>query len=262
MTVLLASRNLRDLGGMPTRSGAQLATGRLFRSGQLAALEPDEHEVLTGLGLTTIVDLRRNDEIKRLPTPDLGAQTVNISPNSGTSEFAVQAAAIAEGRDANIDLEAFPRGYRQMAVDPYRIDRYREVVLTLMTRPRQPALFHCTAGKDRTGWTAALLLSIAGVDQELIVEDYLFTNHVRADHNVTVVEEHRTRIAERKSIDPGSVTDDDLAAIRSLVEVRVDYLDSAFAGVQESHGSFDRYRREALGIDDATVEAFQADILV
>ncbi|MDH5237867.1 MAG: tyrosine-protein phosphatase, partial [Acidimicrobiia bacterium] len=117
MTVLLASRNLRDLGGIPTPSGDRIAPGRLFRSGQLADLDDAEREVLVGLALTTIVDLRREDEIQRLPTPDLGARTVHISPNHGTSEFAVQAAAIAEGRDTHVDPDAFPRGYRQMAID-------------------------------------------------------------------------------------------------------------------------------------------------
>ncbi|MDH3705644.1 MAG: tyrosine-protein phosphatase, partial [Acidimicrobiia bacterium] len=166
------------------------------------------------------------------------------------------------GRETDIDLGAFPRGYRQMAIDPYRIARYREVLVTTMADHRQPLLFHCTAGKDRTGWTAALLLLLLGVAREAVTDDYMRTNEIRTEHNVMVVERHRTMLARRRSVDPATVPDDDLAAIRSLVEVRRDYLDNAFAAVDEAYGGFDRYRRDALGLDDHAVDSFRASILV
>ena len=260
--VVLASRNLRDLGGIVTESGHTIARGRLYRSGELSDLDDHERQAIDEIGLTTIVDLRRDSEIERLPTPALGADTLHISPNRADSEFALVAAAIVEGRSSDINLEAFPDGYRQMAIDPYRIERYREVVRALIDATRHPVLVHCTAGKDRTGWSAALVLSIAGVGREAVMTEYLQTNEVRADHNAQRLAAARRARAESLGRAVEEVTDAEMDPVRMLLEVRAEYLGSAFAAIDETFPSFDAYRRDALGIDDERVEEFRRTILV
>jgi protein-tyrosine phosphatase len=148
--------NLRDLGGYPTASGNAVAWGRLFRSDALSKLDRDDVELMAGLGLRTIVDLRTHVEAEAAPTVSgLPAQITHLSLLIG-------------------DLQTLP--IELSAIYHYMIDECGETigqaVKLLCAEDAMPALVHCSAGKDRTGIVSALVLAFLGVPDELIAADY------------------------------------------------------------------------------------------
>ena len=110
---------------------------------------------------------------------------------------------------------------------------------------------HCTAGKDRAGFASALLLSVLGVPRETVMEDFLLTNVYTAQKT-----ESRLRRIELMSFFRA-----DSDALRPRFGVEPAYLEAAFGEIDARHGDFDTYRRVALGLDDAEVEAFRALVL-
>jgi protein-tyrosine phosphatase len=114
-----------------------------------------------------------------------------------------------------------------------------------------PALVHCTAGKDRAGFASAMVLSVLGVPRETVMEDFLLTNHYTAADT-------EKRLFQIELFSLFRVDGD---ALRPLFGVEPAYLDAAFEAIEARYGDFETYRREALGLDDAEVEAFRASLL-
>jgi hypothetical protein len=165
---LAGAFNFRDLGGYPTAGGRVTRWGQLFRSDTLHELTASDVEILRSLGLATIVDLRTSRELDRAGRGPMASEPVAFRHLSVIREAEGEAmAAPAEPGDE------LSRRYLRY------LDRGREPLveaLSLVADPdRLPLVFHCAAGKDRTGVLAALVLDILGVDPEIIVADYLVT---------------------------------------------------------------------------------------
>jgi hypothetical protein len=165
---LVGAYNFRDLGGYPTIDGKRTRWGRLYRSDTLHELTADDLEVLRGIGLASVIDLRTEAEVGRSGRGVLGGEPisyVNLSvlPAEGGERQASPADSI-EGVPLrylsylDVGREALVESFRLIA-DP---DSY-------------PLVFHCQAGKDRTGVLAALVLDCIGVEATAIVDDYVLT---------------------------------------------------------------------------------------
>ena len=200
--VLIASANLRDLGGLATIDGQRVRAGRLFRSGHLSELDRAEAAILGGLGLRTIIDLRRPSEVADFPTPDLNGVDrlwMSVSPEDSEfavaanllfgnqpeqvdtaedSKFAVAANLLFGNQPEQVDIATMLEGYFRNTVTN-RLDGYRPVFEAATDPDRQPLLFHCMGGKDRTGFVAGVLLRLLGVGQEEVMADYLLTNEIQ-----------------------------------------------------------------------------------
>ena len=226
--------NFRDVGGWPTREGRRVRTGRLFRSGHLGGASDEDLARLAGLGIRTVIDFRGAqdedaDGPSRLPA---GARRVNIpmSDPAGASDirellYRSDAAGLVTERCA--EFGALLRGLA--ALHPL------------------PALMHCSAGKDRTGWAASLVLLVLGVDEELVIEHYLLSNEQRREENDRLLANHR----------PGM----DPEWIRPFLEVRPDYARAALAAADERFGSFDAYVEVGLGVDAEMLARLRAELL-
>jgi len=167
--VILTTANLRDLGGLPTSDGWTVRTGRLFRSGHLCDLDDAGLSVVGALGVRTIVDLRRPVEIAERPHPDVpGAELIHCQVSDDDNEFAVVANML-DDAEGTIDGPAAVEDYFRRNVDG-RLDAYRPVFRLATDPARLPLLFNCTAGKDRTGFVAAVLLRLLGVDEATLNE--------------------------------------------------------------------------------------------
>lgn len=253
--VVVPSANLRDIGGLPTVDGRVVRRGRLYRSGYLSELTAAELDVVRGLGLRTIVDLRRPAEVELRPNPDIpGAERVHVSTSEDDNEFAVLAANLT---DPVVTARAaeYPVAYNRNIV-VRSIHRFRPVFAAAVDPDRHALLFHCTAGKDRTGFVAAVLLRLLGVDEALVRADYVLTNEVRREWIAVRLELFRQRIATERGVPPESVTEEDLAPSRVVIEAASDYIQAALDAVPEVHGSWDDFRRDGLGIDDRTFARF------
>ena len=233
---LLRSINLRDLGVVRTQDGSPLRRGRVFRSACLSGLLDAETEALRALGLRTIVDLRRNDERDRHPTPWLTLGCTDFYARDHTDSGADLGPRL---RDPALDAEAC----RAAMTDLYRAlpyeqaDAYAHLFRTLAAGTG-PVLFHCAVGKDRTGVAAALILAALDVPRAAITAEYLAT----AAFDLLGSAPFRDRpalSAERQAL------------LAPLLRAEAGYLDTMFAAVEARSGSLDGYLRDTLGLRGA-----------
>ena len=277
--VLIASANLRDLGGLATIDGQRVRAGRLFRSGHLSELDRAEAAILGGLGLRTIIDLRRPSEVADFPTPDLDGVDhlwMSVSPEDSEfavaanllfgeqpervdtaedSGFAVAANLLFGNQPEQVDIATMLEGYFRNTVTN-RLDGYRPVFEAATDPDRQPLLFHCMGGKDRTGFVAGVLLRLLGVGQEEVMADYLLTNEILGDRMARRADQARQRIAQQSGVEPDQVDERHLEGVRAMLYTRPSFLQASFDAVTDKFGTWETFRRDGLGIDDARFSAF------
>jgi protein-tyrosine phosphatase len=175
---LEGGRNFRDLGGYETEDGRHVRWGRLFRSGALAQLTLSDYRHISSLGIRVICDFRSKAERADEPTRWLADPAPRFLAWDGAiqeEESPLIAALAADDASQEMVREAMAELYRHI---PYVFaDRYREL-LEVLESGEAPLAFHCSAGKDRAGVAAALLLTALGVQRETIVEDYAMSDKV------------------------------------------------------------------------------------
>lgn len=176
--------NFRELGGYVTADGRTVRRGSVFRSDHLNEVTDDGLDLIERLGIRTVVDLRFGNERQRQPSR-LPADVAVIHAHPDGMEAANQSGfleMIASGEIRRYLAEEAAADYRQMMQQGASL--VLEVLRTVAEPDRQPVLFHCTAGKDRTGLAAAMLLRVLGVPDATIMHDYLLTNRHRALHRL------------------------------------------------------------------------------
>ncbi|WP_125702194.1 tyrosine-protein phosphatase [Lacticaseibacillus daqingensis] len=180
------SLNLRELGGYPTATGQRVRTHRLLRSGALSQLTPADAQALWAYGVRTVVDLRSPSEVALNPdvvAPGTAVHALPVYPfDAPTSP--VPPAALAAMQDPRITPMAAT--YLRMLTDPHALAAFR-TLFALLTQTRHALLFHCSAGKDRTGVAAMMVLGALGVPRAVIQTDYLLTNLVFGANRETLL---------------------------------------------------------------------------
>lgn len=168
----ISSLNIRDLGGLPAEGG-RVREGVLYRSEGPRNFTPEQLEVLKGLGVRAIIDLRSAHERNEAPHgwqgPDCAWHGLDV--NADLRVFGNEGRErLSRGPELDIAIEAMTDAYREIvgALLPHW-----RVIGDELAEGKTPMLVNCTAGKDRTGVSIALLLEIAGVSREIIMEDYL-----------------------------------------------------------------------------------------
>jgi protein-tyrosine phosphatase len=171
--------NLREIGGLPTADGRRMKTGLLFRSADLSRLSKKEQSILDRLHIRLICDLRSDKERQanpnRLPVPWTG-QAVSIPIDANIQGLTRrQALSYLTGSFGDQEFEVFNHTmYHAIAFD--HLTQVKAIFELISQASNLPALIHCTAGKDRTGFLAALIQLVVGVPRETVLEDYLLTN--------------------------------------------------------------------------------------
>lgn len=240
--------NFRDFGGYPTQSGRAVGWGHFYRSGNLSTLSQADVDYMARLDIDLVCDFRRDDEQRsdpsRLPASDRQPRVLSlpITPGSQASALYSDAASL-EGRDA---MFAFMVDINREFVCA-QSDRFAQMFAAILEQRPRGLIIHCAAGKDRTGFGAALILSALGVSEELILRDYLLTRHyfdpwrelprVRAKYRVDHLDDN---------------------ALLPMLRVDEAYLGAAYAAVAEGYGSMDTYLKKSLGMGDAERRALAA----
>ncbi|WP_371631983.1 tyrosine-protein phosphatase [Streptomyces sp. NBC_01259] len=249
--------NLRDLGGIALRYGCQVRPGRVLRSGQLSGLGPADDAAVAALGIRTVVDLRTADE--RASAPDRlppGARLFVadvLGDNPGVAPARLRAL-LADTVEAERLLgdgraeEIFAETYRQMVLSPRAAAAYRALVDTVADSAAGPVLFHCTAGKDRTGWAAALLLLLLGASRDTVRAEYLAVNPV-------------VRVAYRPYVQNFLDAGGDPEIASAIIEVRPRYLDTAMDAMDERWGGLDGYVRDGLRLPEEALRRLRAELV-
>jgi protein-tyrosine phosphatase len=240
---LVNASNLRDLGGYPAADGRHVRRGLLFRAPALVALTDSDIAAIAALGLRTTCDFRGVREREVNPVILAGAHAVPlpIEPSVGAGLRDILRTGLATGHVTPEEmLDLLREAYQAYALQSF--DRYRALFDLLRDDANLPLLFHCSAGKDRTGFGAALLLTALGVSWDHVMHDYLATNRL-----------WRREIARNFDL-PQPVKDTLLGAHATL-------LTAAFDAVRGAYGSVDAYLERALGLD-AAARAGLADRLL
>lgn len=170
---LTGATNFRDLGGYVGQGGRALRWRRLFRSDHLAALTPEDVAQLSGLGVGRVLDFRGVEE--RAPTPCAlpGARVVSLAIEPTVVQGMQALMAQGNGITVQDTVRLMQQTYRGFVHD--NSPRFAELFEHVLDADT-PLVFHCTAGKDRTGFAAALILLALGVPRDVVVQDYLLTN--------------------------------------------------------------------------------------
>jgi protein-tyrosine phosphatase len=237
--VLLQSQpNFRDLGGFPTLDGRKIKSGMLFRSGDLHSWTDEELGNLEKLNIGTIIDFRSDRERENRPDSVLSSvkSIMNLVIPDLTREQATEYLASGNARGLEILLIEV---YITMVNDNQR--EYKEFFNILAHTNHLPVLFHCAAGKDRTGLASLFLLTALGVDRELILEDYYSTNI----HN----REYSNRIIEK--IHEMGLNGE---LMRPMMEVREEYLNAALNEIDLKYGGLNNFLTETLKADIETLK--------
>lgn len=234
--------NFRDYGDYAGPAGRRIAPGRLFRSGHQGRATAADLERLAGLGLATIVDLRRAAERREQPSrrPVGWAGRVIESDLGGDGE----APHITFLKTSDLTIDAgrrFMTGvYRELAFEPAHLDLFGRYFQAL-GEADGPVLIHCAAGKDRTGLLAALTHHLLGVHRDDMVADYLLTN------TAVDLEARAPGIARQLQAMTGRPAAHD--AVVAFLGVEPVYLETALSAIEARHGAVDAYLDQALGVD-------------
>ncbi|MET9607730.1 tyrosine-protein phosphatase [Streptomyces sp. NPDC006512] len=245
---LTGVRNFRDVGGLPTVDGRRVRSGRLFRSGHLAHATETGAEFLASLGLHTVFDFRNRAD-HALEGPDVvlpGVRYVNIplsDPADGREfwkmvrdgDLAQLRSVLGEGRAAARMANSYRTMIRTRTAEHGR-------VVHALAEDSVPALMHCAAGKDRAGLSIAVTLLALGVERGAIVADYLESNAP-----------HRRYRVRRGSDAAEARSPEVMELLAPLFDARAEYLEAAYATIEEEWGGVDRYLAEGLGLAPETL---------
>jgi protein-tyrosine phosphatase len=218
--------NFRDVGGYETANGLIVRRRQLFRSDHLGALTAQEFSAVLSAPALRVCDLRGVAERSTAPCALVHA-TVHSLPIEPTIVQKLNDLVAAGQRLSPSDVVALMQEtYRGFVRG--NTHRFAELFSHLL-ESKEPTVFHCTAGKDRTGFAAALILRSLGVSAEDVMRDYLLTN-------------------ERLKPEPGSRHGLAPEVMSVLWRVQPEFLDAAFEAVDEDYGSLEAYFREGLGV--------------
>jgi protein-tyrosine phosphatase len=244
--------NFRDLGGYRTTDGKTIKRGMLYRSEALAQLTDRDYEQLASLKIKVLCDFRGDDEKQRAPTKWRGSE-IEAFPQP-----------IAAGGNTNSIMGKLIQGAPPSEIKSIMAGLYGQFATTnapsyqrllrRMVDGGLPVLYHCTAGKDRTGVFTALLMTILGASKETVMEDYLLTNkYVLTDKAIA------TMSANLKNY--GVTTVPPMESLKPLLGVEPEYLEATFAAIGKEYGNFDEFRRKGLGLSDNDVKRLRSILL-
>jgi protein-tyrosine phosphatase len=240
--------NTRDLGGYPTRDGGRVRTGLVYRSGGLNRLTDGDAERLVALGIRTVFDLRTEPERTQAPDripPGASYVSADVLGEEGLNNLGnvwemftdplVAQVRLAEGRGAAM----WTGQYRDFVRLGSARAAYGRLFASLAGAANRPVLFHCSTGKDRTGWAAAALLTLLHVPDEIVMEDFLLSSILLGP-------------AVAPMLDGFASRGGDPALLSPIVEVLPGYLEASLAEVERLFGTIEGYFADGLGIDAET----------
>lgn len=241
---LEGASNFRDLGGYPAADGKTVKWGRIYRSADISKLTDADLTTLTDRHIATVCDLRGHDEIKNSPDRlPAGAQWVNLP--AGSENTRAMTATLMSAKPVTRD---------SMMIAFYgRTDhlkaKYKPMFDQLLALNGDKALlFHCTAGKDRTGVGAALILAALGVDRATILKDYAATNVYWQGNR-----EHVMASLRQQGIEESTV--------KGMLAANPVYLENTFASIDQQYGSMANFLTQIMELTPERLAALRTNYL-
>ena len=242
------SYNTRELGGYKTADGKSVKWGVLFRSDKLSDISLEDQKYLKNLGIQRIVDFRSKAEKTEDPDKIPDGMTYIEMPIEVDGAMRTKIEAILKG-EINRNVKDFLIEANEEFIKNY--SHIYSKFLKDLAKEQKPTMFHCTAGKDRAGFAAAITLIAIGVSKEDAINDYMKTNEYTAE-----------RIDEMISkIELMSLYQTDGELLRSLLGVEREYLEAAFKAAENEYGSIENYIRSGLNISEKEIQQLRSFLL-
>jgi len=238
---LQGGRNFRDLGGYRAADGRMVKWGLLYRSGQMHGLTPADYAYLQRLGIRVVCDFRDVRERASEPTQWPAGQAPQTFSDDYTLDMGDMMLPGDPATWTHDQVVAKMTASYPKLLDQFR-GQYRRMFAELLAG-HAPLAFHCTAGKDRTGIAAALLLSALGVPRETVIEDYLLSNRYRADLSTGGG-------GFWAKLSPG--------AMRAFAGVDRAYIDAVLARIDRHPGGMTGYLKDEMGLDAAAIATLRS----
>ncbi len=240
--------NMRFLGGIKNSEGKMLKDSIFFRSANLHHLKKKSMAAFGALGITKIIDLRTPHEIEEKPDylPP-GVDFEQLAAFSDREDQLAQARSLVlKGKVTRKDAEKrMLEFYRDYPVEHPEV--IRRIVHEILDAD-QPVLYHCTAGKDRTGIISMLILKILKFDDHTILQEYLMSNNQRQK-----IIEKRLNLAHHLHVLYPKL---DIGVLEELSWIRKEYLDETYLSINRKYGSMENYIRKILGISEEQQETY------
>ena len=232
--------NTRELGGYKTEDGRSLKWGVLYRSDKLSELTDADQEYLLQLGIKRVIDFRSSEEKQN--EPDQLPSTIKYieMPIEADGAIRPKVEAILKG-DLNEDVGAILVETNKEFISDFS-GVYKGFIESLIEN-QEPTLFHCTAGKDRAGFAAALVLLAVGVPEKIVIEDYMKTNKYTEE----TIQDYINKI---NLYSLGSV---DAEILRPLLGVEERFIRAALDEIKQKYGSVENFIRDELKIRDESI---------
>ena len=232
--------NFRDLGGIKALDGRTVKEGLLLRSGEPDELTPEQFaEFADKYDIRFIVDFRTEEEAQASKiAEEAGIEREIIDVLKNAEEYVTSYKNFRQITDPDRVRTFMNEVYSLIVTDDYSTEGYRRFLEIMLSLEEGAVLFHCFAGKDRTGIAAAILLTILGVSCDDIIKDYLMTNELRKESNQKIL---------KQDLDAG-VDPEHLKIMEGFLLVDKEYLETAFNTAELKYGSFDEYITRALGL--------------
>jgi protein-tyrosine phosphatase len=254
---LAGQPNFRDLGGYAAGDGRRIKWGAVYRSGELSQLSDDDIGKLGELGIRTVVDFRSPEEVSargqgRLPS---GAQLVPL-PIASSDMFSKLIPMFLAGDFSQVPPDLLEQVNRMLVRE--FTEEYASLLRALSDPANQPLVFHCTQGKDRAGFGAAMVLSALGVPWETVLDDYLLSNHFRKQENDKMLGMIRGFASNHGGPEGEEVA---FSRVEGLLYVKEQSLQAAHAEIIDHHGSVEGFIIERLGCSADALAQLRDDLL-
>ena len=242
--------NVRDLGGILGRDNRKIIDHKLIRAGYLSDINETGNQNLLNYGVKTIIDLRSPDEVTTYPdkiSSEFNYLKVPIFPDDVTaSTSTLDEINTRYARDSEYGYERMLQSYRRMVIDPHAICGYHAFFQAILDhRADGGILFHCSAGKDRTGICSYLLLAVLGVNPQRNLQDYLDSNPASKDRI-------NSRMQEAKNRQLGQCF---VTSIHDLAVVSLDYIEQPLSLINYEFGGMTAFIKDEIELSDSDINA-------
>jgi protein-tyrosine phosphatase len=251
--------NFRDLGGYPARDGKHVQWGKIYRSGTMVDLTANDYAYLGKLNLSVMCDFRSREELQQEPTA-----WKSFAPNAQfvSEDYSMREIMSSDGalrfdqvKTAEQAQEMFKSFYR---TGPYRFKNTLSTMFNELAAGDAPLAFNCSAGKDRTGMAAALILTALDVPREIIEQDYAMTEKVANFGQREIMRRMRAEQQGKTAAAPHSGIEAMPAAARNVfMGSDPMFIRAMFEELEKNHGSARNFIRGELNIDDQKIARMQ-----
>lgn len=242
--------NFRDLGGYATQDGRSVKWGHLFRSGTMNRLTPADYEHLAEIGIRTVIDLRTATEQKAEPNDWCRIAGVTYWSRDHEEVFGNINEMIARGIESEEQAhQIMVGGFRHL---PFQQSEAYAELFRRLAASEVPLAFNCTAGKDRTGGAAALVLSALGVPDETIAADFNMTERAIDLMKVFHADPDDPNSRDFKQID--------MSKMAPMGSAHPDFVTAFLDSIKEKCGSVANYLSD-LGITGSDLDSIRHELL-